>query len=99
MSAESVTLTPTYAPAENAPEVTVFSVPVPAFPTSYDYGMQWSVGLMIAGMMKRAKYDIRMGNENGYDTVLVLTGISKREDIERLGIKPTYVVNTLKELL
>jgi len=89
MSAETVTLTPTYAPAENAPEVTVFSVPVPAFPTSYDYGMQWSVGLMIAGMMKRAKYD----------TVLVLTGISKREDIERLGIKPTYVVNTLKELL
>jgi len=57
MSAETVTLTPTYAPAENAPEVTVFSVPVPAFPTSYDYGMQWSVGLMIAGMMKRAKYD------------------------------------------
>jgi 4-nitrophenyl phosphatase len=43
--------------------------------------------------------DIRMGNENGYDTVLVLTGISKREDIERLGIRPTYVVNTLKELL
>ncbi|MCQ4349725.1 MAG: HAD hydrolase-like protein, partial [Sulfolobales archaeon] len=43
--------------------------------------------------------DIRMGNENGYDTVLVLTGISKREDIERTGIRPTYVVNTLKELL
>jgi Predicted sugar phosphatases of the HAD superfamily len=43
--------------------------------------------------------DIRMGNENGYDTVLVLTGISKREDIERLGVRPTYVVDTLKELL
>ncbi len=26
------------------------------FPTTYDYGYQWSVGLIIAGMMKRAKF-------------------------------------------
>jgi 4-nitrophenyl phosphatase len=43
--------------------------------------------------------DIKMGISMGFDTVLVLTGISKREDVERLGIKPTYVVNNLKELL
>lgn len=56
MSAEQVTLTPTYAPAENAPETSVLSVPVVAFPNSYDYSMQWATGLIIAGMMKKAKY-------------------------------------------
>ena len=56
MSAETVTLAPTFAPAENAPEVTVLSVPVPAFPTSYDYARQWSLGLIYAGMFKGAKY-------------------------------------------
>jgi len=56
MSAETVTLSPTFAPAENSPEVSVLSVPIVAFPTSYDYAMQWSAGLIFAGMMKRAKY-------------------------------------------
>jgi hypothetical protein len=56
MSAETVTLSPTYAPAENSPEVTVFSVPVVAFPKSYNYEQQWSLGLIYAGMFKGAKY-------------------------------------------
>jgi len=56
MSAETVTLSPTYAPAENSPEVTVFSVPVVAFPKAYRYDQQWSLGLIYAGMFKGAKY-------------------------------------------
>jgi hypothetical protein len=56
MSAEQVTLTPTYAPAENTAETSVLSVPVVAFPSSYDYSQQWAIGLIIAGMMKKAKY-------------------------------------------
>jgi len=57
MSTETVTLSPTFAPAENAPETSVLSVPIVAFPQSYNYSMQWSIGLIVAGMMKGAKYD------------------------------------------
>ena len=57
MSAQTVTLAPTFAPAENAPETSVLSVPIVAFPQSYEYATQWSVGLIIAGMMKGAKWN------------------------------------------
>ncbi|CAH69414.1 hypothetical protein [Deltalipothrixvirus pozzuoliense] len=53
---EVTQLTPTYAPAENASEPTVFSVPIVAFPKAYEYDQQWAVGLIVAGMMKQAKY-------------------------------------------
>ena len=43
--------------------------------------------------------DIKMGLQAGFDTVLVLTGISRREDVEKLGIKPKYIVNNLRELV
>ncbi len=43
--------------------------------------------------------DIKMGLAAGFDTVLVLTGISRKEDIEKTGIRPKYVVNNLKELV
>lgn len=56
MTTEQVVLTPTYAPAENTAETSVLSVPVVAFPSSYDYAHQWAVGLIVAGMMKKAKY-------------------------------------------
>ena len=58
MSAETVTLSPTLAPAENAPQLSIFSVPVVAFPASYNYTKQWSLGLIYAGMFKGAKYDM-----------------------------------------
>jgi len=58
MSSEAVTLAPTLAPAENAPQLSVFSVPVVAFPASYNYTRQWSLGLIYAGMFKGAKYDM-----------------------------------------
>ena len=56
MPVEVAQVTPTLAPAENATETTVFSVPVVAFPKSYDYAQQWAIGLIIAGMMKQAKF-------------------------------------------
>ncbi|MUN29274.1 HAD-IIA family hydrolase [Sulfuracidifex metallicus] len=43
--------------------------------------------------------DVKMGNDEGIDTILVQTGISKEEDIDRVMIKPTYIVNNLLDLL
>jgi 4-nitrophenyl phosphatase len=43
--------------------------------------------------------DIRMGNEEGIESILVLTGISTREDVKRTSIKPSYIVENLLSLL
>ncbi len=43
--------------------------------------------------------DIKMGNDIGADTVLVLTGIAKKEDINRSNIKPKIVVENLSLLI
>ncbi len=42
--------------------------------------------------------DIRMGNSIGADTILVLTGIAKKEDVERSDVKPKFVVDNLSEI-
>jgi 4-nitrophenyl phosphatase len=42
--------------------------------------------------------DIRMGFNIGADTVLVLTGISTKNDVEKSEIKPKYIVNNLSEI-
>ncbi|MCY0873747.1 MAG: HAD-IIA family hydrolase [Acidianus infernus] len=43
--------------------------------------------------------DIKMGNDIGADTVLVLTGISRKEDVEKSNIKPKIVVENLSLLI
>jgi 4-nitrophenyl phosphatase len=43
--------------------------------------------------------DIKMGNDIGADTVLVLTGISRKEDVEKSSIKPKIVVENLSLLI
>ncbi|AWR96680.1 HAD-IIA family hydrolase [Acidianus sulfidivorans JP7] len=43
--------------------------------------------------------DIKMGNEIGADTVLVLTGIAKKEDVEKSEIKPKLVIENLTSLI
>lgn len=43
--------------------------------------------------------DIQMGTKIGADTVLVLTGISKKEDVEKSNIKPKTIVSNLLELI
>ncbi len=43
----------------------------------------------------RLETDIAMGNKAGMKTALVLTGYSKREDIEKSKIKPDYILDKL----
>ena len=43
----------------------------------------------------RLETDIAMGNKAGMKTALVLTGYSKREDIEKTKIDPDYVLDKL----
>ncbi|MGT2846208.1 TIGR01457 family HAD-type hydrolase [Streptococcus massiliensis] len=41
--------------------------------------------------------DIHAGIDNGIDTLLVLTGFTKKEEVADLPIQPTHVVNNLSE--
>lgn len=43
--------------------------------------------------------DILLGVENNVDTIFVTTGIHTREDIEKLQIHPTEIVDDLRELI
>lgn len=47
----------------------------------------------------RLETDILMGKRVGIPTALVLTGITRREDIESASYKPDYVLESVKELL
>lgn len=52
--------------------------------------------LMVGDMLST---DVKGALNLGMDAALVLTGMSKREDIEKLGITPTSVIGSLKELI
>jgi ribonucleotide monophosphatase NagD (HAD superfamily) len=43
--------------------------------------------------------DIAMGQSLGMASVLVLTGVSSLEDIERTGVQPDFVIDKLLDLL
>jgi HAD superfamily hydrolase (TIGR01450 family) len=43
--------------------------------------------------------DIKGASELGMDSAFVLTGLDKREDIEKYGVTPTYVIESLMELV
>ena len=43
--------------------------------------------------------DIRLGTDNGVETIFVTSGVHKREDIQRLGVFPDHVVDDLRELI
>ncbi len=47
----------------------------------------------------RLETDIKMGRDINTKTALLLTGVSKRDDIERTGIKPDYVYSGLPDLM
>ncbi|MCC3355521.1 HAD-IIA family hydrolase [Bacillus sp. REN16] len=47
----------------------------------------------------RLETDIRMGFENGMNTVLVLTGVSTADMVEKTVYKPTYVLNSIKDIV
>jgi ribonucleotide monophosphatase NagD (HAD superfamily) len=42
--------------------------------------------------------DILCGIQAGVKSALVLTGISKREDVEKTGIKPDIIVESMMDL-
>lgn len=46
----------------------------------------------------RMDTDIILGTEGGLETVLVLTGITRREEVERYPYRPTRIVNSLADL-
>lgn len=52
--------------------------------------------LMVGDMLLT---DIKGAVDFGMDSALVLTGMTRKEDIERSGIKPTFVLDSLKKLI
>ncbi|MFE9274099.1 HAD-IIA family hydrolase [Paenibacillus glucanolyticus] len=46
----------------------------------------------------RLDTDIRMGNEAGMSTALVLTGVSGRDDLIGSSVTPTYVLNSVYDI-
>lgn len=52
--------------------------------------------VLLAG--DRLETDIKMGNKAGITTALVLTGVSKIEDLEDSDVKPDFVLDSLSEL-
>lgn len=46
----------------------------------------------------RLETDIRMGNQAGMSTALVLTGVSRPEDLKDSSVKPTYILNSVRDI-
>ncbi|MCK4609100.1 MAG: HAD family hydrolase [Gammaproteobacteria bacterium] len=46
----------------------------------------------------RLDTDVIAGMMSGMDTILVLSGVSKREDIKKYPYRPTYVVNSVADI-
>ena len=46
----------------------------------------------------RMDTDIVGGTESGLDTILVLTGVTRREDVERFPYRPTWIVPSVGEI-
>lgn len=47
----------------------------------------------------RLETDIRMGNENGLNTILVLTGITKASMVDEPEYQPTYTMDSIKDIV
>ena len=52
--------------------------------------------LMVGDMLST---DIKGALDLGIDAALVLTGMTKREDIQKSGVTPTFVIESLRELV
>ncbi|WP_054955200.1 HAD-IIA family hydrolase [Paenibacillus dakarensis] len=46
----------------------------------------------------RLETDILMGNNAGMSTALVLTGVTQREDLSAMQVKPSYVLNSVYDI-
>lgn len=47
----------------------------------------------------RIDTDIYMGYRRGVDTLFILTGVGKPSDIDKYGVKPTYIASDLAEFI
>jgi 4-nitrophenyl phosphatase len=71
------------------------------YPAMYDAALQ-RMGLAKTDALMTGDLlytDIKGASELGMDSAFVLTGLNKREDIEKYGIMPTYVIESLLELV
>jgi arabinose operon protein AraL len=57
-----------------------------------DYAQCYMVG-------DRLETDIKMGNETGMNSVLVLTGITNQEMLNQTEFRPRYVLESIKEIV
>src|SRR5437764_13196066 len=46
----------------------------------------------------RMDTDIIMGLESGLETILVLTGVTNREEVQRFPYRPTHIVESVADL-
>ncbi|MCD6288911.1 MAG: HAD hydrolase-like protein, partial [Anaerolineae bacterium] len=46
----------------------------------------------------RMETDIIAGVESGMETILVLTGVTRREDVDRYPYRPTHVVSSVADI-
>jgi NagD protein len=47
----------------------------------------------------RMDTDIIIGTESGLETILVLTGVTRREDVERYPYRPTHIVDSVADIV
>ena len=59
-------------------------------------GLDYSSCYMVGD---RLETDIKMGNDTGMNSVLVLTGISTKEMAEQSEYSPHYILNSIKEIV
>jgi len=46
----------------------------------------------------RMDTDIIIGTESGLETILVLTGVTRREDVPRFPYRPTQIVESVADI-
>ena len=47
----------------------------------------------------RMDTDIIIGTESGLETILVLTGVTRREDVARYPYRPTHIVESVADII
>jgi NagD protein len=47
----------------------------------------------------RMETDIIVGTEGGLETILVLTGVTRREDVPRYPYRPTHIVESVADIV
>jgi NagD protein len=64
--------------------------------TALNYLGVHSENTMMVG--DRMDTDIIAGVETGVETILVLTGVTRREDVDRYPYQPTYILESVADI-